>query len=105
MNRQLIFTIIFILILGIAGYGFYLYAPSTITPAGTDNSSVELTQRLSDLRKLKNSRIDTSVFQDPVYKALQYSQETAQFQESNNGGTPPPLTSQPGRANPFNPFQ
>ncbi len=97
--RQTILVLILILALAAIGYVWYAYfgsAPALPTETPIANGPKALQDRLGTLRRLKNLRLDTSVFQDPLFRAL----ETAPtFQESLAGGE-----GEHGRQNPFTPF-
>lgn len=89
MNRQTIFAIVLILALGITGYLWYGYFE--VVPAdeaATQNQALPF----SRAGNFQNIRLDTSIFQDPLFISLQPPQIIPQ----------PDVT--PGRINPFAPF-
>lgn len=92
MNRQLILTIVLIAALGGTGYIWYQYSQTTevIPKPEFSEKTDHLEERLSELRRLKTLRIDTSIVEDPFFKSL---------------GTPQEAINQPevksGRPNPF----
>lgn len=69
MNRQLIFIGIFILVLGGTAYIWYQYSQSISVPEASvaqDDFSVQL----SELRRLKNLELDTSIMDDSFFRSL-----------------------------------
>ena len=102
MSKQNILIIVFVLAL--LGVVYNFYQSSTISPA-TDaegEASKDLVKDLSKIRKLKESRLDISVFENIVFKNLESSPELvkrASAAEAEASGL------RPGRANPFLPFQ
>lgn len=87
---RLIFIIAFVLLL--AGAGFIWFHRGTSFVQNTGNTA-ELETRLSDLRRISQIHLDTSILQDPVFRSLQPAPQT------------PSNEQQPGRTNPFLPFR
>lgn len=87
-------------------YGIYEYTrnDSANNPesAGTQT---DLEKKLSGLSRLKGSKLDTSLFQDPVFKMLESPANpsgTSGSQSQINAGEVSEIKI--GRTNPFNPF-
>ena len=95
MNRQIIFLLVFVLVLGSIGYLWYGYS-RTAQPAEGLRTESSLGTRLSELRRLTNLQLDISLFQDPFFKSLQVTESVAE--EKSPGRT------NAGRENPFLPF-
>lgn len=89
MNRQGIFSLILVLVLGITGYLWYQYLRSS---PGQEGESSRLAARLSEVSRFRNVQLDTSIFQDRFFNSLTLPQEA------------PELEVTPGRSNPFAPF-
>ena len=95
MIRQNIFLIIFILLL--AGLGYFWYQNAKISPPGEEKAgSSELEIRLSELRRLKDLKLDTTLFQNPLFRKLEASTKEVP--------STPASVLKPGRSNPFIPF-
>ncbi len=90
MGKQNILIIIFVIIIGATVYFWY----QTINTAEiVENPAVvELESRLTELRRLKDIRFDTSIFQDKFFQRLSLPV------------IPPPPEVTIGRPNPFAPF-
>jgi len=88
---QTIFLFIFIAALGVGVYFFLQY--QNLLKLKVETPSTELEAKIIHLRRLKRVTLDTSVFDDPVFKNLK----------------PPELPRldpiQPGRTNPFLPVR
>lgn len=91
MTRQTILLII--LVLALMGTGYFVYQNFRSQPEGAINSQTqgEFQNRLAELQRLKELRLDTSIFQDKFFQTLQLPEKPAEQ----------PLT--PGRPNPFFP--
>lgn len=92
MNRQTISTIIFIISLVATAYVWYRY--KQYTPLDDKKAEIrsDITTSLSELRRLREIKLDTSIFQDKFFQTL---------------SSPPSLPLQEaiiGRQNPFTPF-
>lgn len=85
--NQFALIVVFILISLTAAFIWY---SSVSTPAGDDLGN-ELTINMETLNHLEIITLDTSILQDPLFKALHVSQP------------PPPDQSPVGRTNPFIP--
>lgn len=93
MDRQTIFLII--LILALAGGGWIWYQSQqqpAIDTAGPTADIVEIEARMTEIRRLKNATLDTTILQDPLFKSLK-----------DITATSGPTVS-PGRINPFAPL-
>ena len=86
MVRQLIFVVIFILILAVGGYYLYQNSSLSSTPAPTDTAggSDDVEARLADLRRLKDLKLDTSILQNRFFLSLQ-SLRTASTSDVRTG--------------------
>lgn len=91
MSRQTIFAFVLILVLGITGYLWYGYFDAAPAKEGAVENENQ-TLRFSRIGDFQNIRLDTSIFQDPLFMSLEPPQIIPQ----------PDVT--PGRANPFAPF-
>lgn len=89
MNKQTIFAVVLLAVLGITGYLWYGYFEAVPAP---DDASQKQAPRFPGASGFQNIRLDTSIFQDPLFASLQPPQIIPQ----------PDVT--PGRANPFTPF-
>ena len=89
MNKQMIFTILLSAVLGITGYLWYGYFHAPPVEEGALQSRAPA---FSQVGGLQNIRLDTSVFEDLLFRSLQPPQVIPQ----------PDVT--PGRTNPFAPF-
>lgn len=98
MSRQIIFTIILILLILGTGYVWYKYSPQFTQNLETDGqpaTSKELAgARLVELRRLKTLELDVSILRDKSFGTLNYSGEVLPAEE----------TGAVGRINPFLPF-
>ena len=94
MDRQTIFLIIFLLALGGGGWVWYQSRATSqeSAAAGPSRDILEIEARMAEIRRLKNITIDTSVFQDPRFRALKDVRATSG-----------PAVA-PGRVNPFAPL-
>ncbi|MDP3710375.1 MAG: hypothetical protein Q8R29_01480 [bacterium] len=101
MAKQKIFIIVFILAVLGAVYNFYQSSKVAPESSAVEESDTDLVKDLSKIRKLKDSRLDITVFENIVFKNLESAPELAE--RTPTAGTAPALT--PGRANPFLPFQ
>jgi hypothetical protein len=92
MSKQ---TILFILLVAVLAGGLYFwfqyFAGETTTEEIVEDA--ELEARLTELKRLKEIKLDTAIFQDPQFKNLVLPQVTGTTTEVK-----------PGRANPFLPF-
>ena len=89
MNRQTIFIIVLVLVLGMTGYLWYGYLhPTTQEHANQQSAAAQL----ANINQVGNIRLDTSLFQDPFFNSLALPQIIPQ----------PDIA--PGRQNPFIPF-
>ena len=88
---QTIFLFIFIAALGVGVYFFLQY--QDLLKLKVETPSTELEAKIVPLRRVRNVTLDTSIFDDPMFKNLK----------------PPELPRldpiQPGRANPFLPVR
>lgn len=102
MNKQNILIIVFVLALLGAVYNFY--QSSTISPVqeAENEASNDLVKDLSKIRKLKESRLDISIFENSVFKNLESAPELIR-RALPTGAEAAGL--RPGRANPFLPFR
>jgi len=75
MNRQLIFFILFLLILLGTGYIWIQYAKEGRAPV--EEEKIDFEGRLSQLRKLKNLKLDTSILEDSFFQSLELPGESA----------------------------
>lgn len=91
MNRNTIFTLVFVIILGVMAYMWYGYLALPTDTDGAEQAS--FTKTLAEVRRLKNLKLDTSIFQDRFFLDLEEPQEI-----------PQPAV-EPGRENPFAPFR
>lgn len=91
MNRQTILLII--LVLALVGTGYFIYQNLQPQPESALNSQTqgEFQNRLTELQRLKELKLDTSIFQDKFFQTLQLPEKPLEQ----------PLT--PGRPNPFFP--
>ena len=101
MNKQKIFIIVFILAVLGAVYNFYQSSKITPGTATTGETDTDLVKDLSKIRKLKDSRLDITVFENTVFKNLESAPEL--IKRVPSAEIQPSL--RPGRANPFLPFQ
>lgn len=88
MNRQTIFTIIFVVVLGALGALWYSYWANRPSDETGEVSGISI----ESYRRVKDLRLNTALFTDPVFRELK--QEVI----------PPPATEAIGRSNPFLPF-
>lgn len=91
MNRNTLFTLVFLVLLGLIGYMWYRYLDTGTDAAAEDRQ--QFARTLAEVRRLKNLQLDTSLFQDRFFRDLEEPQEVPQ----------PEVT--PGRTNPFAPFR
>lgn len=86
MNRNNIFTVLFAVLIGAIGYIWYFYWQSPEEVVVPDQS---FTRSITQLNRLRTIDIDTTIFQDPVFKSLE--------------APPSPIEAEvtPGRLNPF----
>lgn len=98
MNKQIIFIIIFVLAL--LGAGYNIYQSSNVIPQSNESSQENnnLVKDLSKLRHLKDSKLDTTLFQNPLYKNLESAPDLGTQTPAE-----PPQTQKIGRPNPFLP--
>ncbi len=89
MNKQTVFVIVLVAVLGATGYLWYGYFNTAPAGGGRQGSGAE---RLAQVSRLSNIQLDTSLFADPFFSSL----------------APPQVIPQPdvapGRVNPFVPF-
>lgn len=94
MHRPIILIVVIVLALagtGLVWFGSHLTSPSAIeTPAA---ASEESSIRLSQLRNLRDIRLDTAILEDPFFRSLSTTQGVTVVQEGGQG-----------RPNPFLPF-
>lgn len=90
--KQTIFLIFFFLILAATGLVWYRSVPA-------DKESIQATGetgvRLTELRRLKTLKLDTSVLRNPFFVSLQLPAEAINIEQSSISS---------GRVNPFFPF-
>ena len=89
MNRNNIFTLLFIVLLGVVGYvWYYRRSPEEGAPPQTE----EFTRSIAKLERLRTIDLHTAVLQDPVFLGLE--------------APPAPIEAEvtPGRVNPFAAF-
>ena len=97
--KQTVLVLILILALAVVGYVWYAYfqsAPETVTEPAITHGSKTLLDRVGALRRLKNLRLDTSVFQDPLFQTLETAPASQELVSGGEG--------ERGRINPFTPF-
>ncbi len=92
MRRSTIFTIIFVLILGVIGYIWYGYWQAPAADTGTATQD-DFTRTLAQVARLKNLNLDTSLFRESSFTDLEAPQISPE----------PDIT--PGRPNPFAAFK
>lgn len=92
MSKQTILVIIFIIILVAIAYVWLNYQNSAPGIAATGEDKEALDIRLSELRRLKDIKFDTSIFRDKFFQNLKPSASTI------------PEDTKIGRENPFVPF-
>ncbi len=104
MSRQTLSIIVVILVFGGAGLWFFYFQSlpdeSAATGQGIISSNPDvqrIEQELTDLRRLKDLQIDTSILKNPFLQALEPSRVPTQ----SIGAT---TTTTSGRTNPFLPF-
>lgn len=86
MNRNNLFTLLFVILLGVVGYAWYYYwrpSEESVSPQET------FTRTIAKLERLRTIDIDTTVFQDPVLISLEAPPEVPESEVT------------PGRPNPF----
>lgn len=90
MKKNILIIVIVLILLGTA---FIWLSYGKNRSASHDPETIESTKiRLSQLRRLKNLKLDTTIFEDPLFRALKESKAS-------------PLPDvQIGRTNPFVPF-
>ena len=88
MRRNTFLTIVFLGLLAGLGYLWYGYYSGSGEPAAS-GVSTEFSDTLASVRRFKNLELDTSLFQDRFFLALESPQPLPQPE-----GTP-------GRTNPF----
>ena len=103
MKKRTLMIIISVVAVAVAIYGFYSYSQSSDNAVTASNADSDSARNLSDIRRLKDLKLDTSIFQNPSYQALQSSPAVTQFVSA--GSSTPVVTGRPGRPNPFLPFQ
>lgn len=86
MDRNNLFTLLFVVLLGAIGYTWYHYWRS---PEGDAIPQEEFTRSIAKLERLRTIDIDTTIFQDPVFMSLEAPPDYVE----------PEVT--PGRVNPF----
>jgi hypothetical protein len=91
--RQIIFTIILIILIAATGYLWYNSSPQSSTEEAI--KPVLSGSRLTELRRLKTLQLDVSILKDPLFASLQHPLEIL--------GTEV-IQIQAGRVNPFLPF-
>lgn len=90
MNRNTLFSLVLVILLGVIGYTWYGYLE---TSPETEAEHASFSKTLAEVRRLKTLDLDTSLFQDRFFRDLEEPQEIPQ----------PEIT--PGRENPFAPFK
>ena len=90
MNRNTLFSLVLVALLGVIGYTWYGYLGAT---PETEAERAGFSKTLAEIRRLKTLDLDTSLFQDRFFLDLVEPQEIPQ----------PEIT--PGRENPFAPFK
>ncbi len=92
MKRSTLFTIIFIVMLGVIGYIWYGYwqTPAADTGAATQD---DFSRTLAQVARLKNLNLDTSLFHERSFTDLEAPT------------IPPEPDITPGRPNPFAAFK
>lgn len=92
MNRNTLFSFVFVGLLIFIGYLWYGYVAAP-ADTGTGEAQASFAKSLAEVRRLKNLDLDTSLFQDRFFLDLEEPQEIPE----------PEVT--PGRGNPFAPFK
>lgn len=104
MSRQTLIIIVIMLVFGGAGLWFFSFqsssppegAAQSVSSSNPDVQRIE--QELSNLRRLKDLQLDTSILKNQFLQSL----EPPRIPPSN--GTTTPAYTTPGRSNPFLPF-
>lgn len=86
MNRNNLFTLLFIVLLGAIGATWYYYRRPQDERAFPRE---EFTRSIAQLERLRTIDIDTTIFQDPVFTSLEAPPELPEAEVT------------PGRPNPF----
>lgn len=102
MNKQKIFIAVLVVVLLGIGYNFYRSSQTAPSPTAGGGNDLDLVQDLPKLRKLKESKLDVSIFQRDLFKNLE-SGRGFLSEKAVLADLPPEL--QPGKANPFQPLQ
>lgn len=92
MTKQMVLSIIIAMTLLGTAYFLYQYSQSGPALEVLPQTETEFQTRLAELKRLKELRLDTSIFQDQFFRTLEVPEKSAET----------PLT--PGRSNPFLPF-
>jgi len=93
MNRNNLFTIILIVLIGGIGYMWYSSSQTPQDAPGAEEAAATFTQSIAQLERLRTIDIDTTIFQDPVFVSLEAPPVPIEA----------PVT--PGRTNPFLKFR
>lgn len=111
MSRKTLIIIVVVVVFGGAGLWFFYFqsSPPTDTTAteqtvSSSNPDVQrIEQELTDLRRLKDLQLDTSILKNPFLQSLEPARIPPPPSFQNNGSSTPLYTT-PGRPNPFLPF-
>lgn len=88
MDKQKIILIVLAVV--VVGAGIYFYQnQSTESPANAINDDNEFKAKLAELQRLKDLKLDTSIFRDKFFQSMQLPELPSET----------PIT--PGRPNPF----
>ena len=90
MNKNTLFSLVFVALLGLIGYTWYGYLG---TPVEQNAERASFSSTLAEVRRLKTLDLDTSLFQDRFFRDLEEPEIAPE----------PEVT--PGRENPFAPFK
>lgn len=102
MNRNAIFSIAILILIGGGFYFWYWRTPPAAPPESPAATPGELGERLQELRRLKGITLDTSFFQDSFFRSLEAP--VGLSPEARRAGTTTPGAEGAGRVNPFLPF-
>jgi len=94
MNRQTLSLILVAVAFAVTAYLWINYSRTrpAIDTGKTEESEVTVERLLAEVKRLQEVRLDTSLFQDRLFQALQ------------EPPVPPETAVTPGRTNPFEPF-
>ncbi len=91
MNKQKVLLTILALVVVGAGYFFYQNSQSPSGSETNPQAQIEFQNKLAELQRLRELKLDTSIFQDKFFQSLKLPEKPSEQ----------PLT--PGRPNPFFP--